>query len=93
MNLMIKGIDMPRNKGLFYDLLLSLSFDGSGEIFFNRKSYPITEISTPHGDLSDRDDLLAYFEKKSKGKTAEEALKLLYTALKAYPTVIEKEMN
>jgi transposase-like protein len=46
---------------------------------------------TLHGDLIDRDDLLAYFERKSKGKTAEEALKLLYTALKAYPTVIEKE--
>ena len=93
MSLLIKGMDMPKNKGLFYDLLLSLSFDGSGEIFFNGKSYPIVEIPTPHGDLIDRDDLLAYFERKSKGKTAEEALKLLYTALKAYPTVIEKEVN
>ena len=51
------------------------------------------QLPTPHGDLIDRDDLLAYFEKKSKGKTAEEALKLLYTALKAYPTVIGKEIS
>ena len=49
------------------------------------------QLPTPHGDLIDRDDLLTYFERKSKGKTAEEALRLLYTALKAYPTVIEKE--
>lgn len=54
---------------------------------------PLIEIPTPHGDLIDRDDLLAYFDRKAKGKTAEEALKLLYTTLKAYPTVIEKEMN
>ena len=53
----------------------------------------LIKLPTPHGDLIDRDDLLAYFEKKSKGKTAEEALKLLYTALKAYPTVIEKEIS
>lgn len=51
----------------------------------------LIEIPIPHGDLIDRDDLLAYFDRKAKGKTAEEALKLLYTALKAYPTVIEKE--
>ena len=57
------------------------------------KECPITEIPTPHGDLIDRDDLLAYFDRKAKGKTAEEALKLLYTALKAYPAVIGKEMN
>lgn len=58
MSLFISGMDIPKNKGLFYDCLLSLSFDGSCELVFNGKSYPVIEIPTPHGDLIDRDDLL-----------------------------------
>ena len=93
-DLIIKGMEMPRNKGLFYDLLLSLSFDGSGEIFFNRKSYPITEISTPHGRLIDADKLLTclnaleYIAHAESGRpTFAEALEEIAKA----PTIIEAE--
>jgi hypothetical protein len=103
MSLLIKGMKMPKccSDCAFYQddmypacKFLWDDFDNYRHPAIERdKNCPLSEIPTPHGDLIDRDDLLAYFERKSKGKTAEEALKLLYTALKAYPTVIEKEMN
>ena len=56
-----------------------------------RADCPFAEIPTPHGDLVDRDDLLQYIERKAKGKTVNETLKLIYTAIKAYPCVVGKE--
>lgn len=97
MSLLINGLDMPKCccDCSLYDSAGFCALDPTrGFEDYNHKrpdDCTLVEIPTPHGDLIDRDDLLAYFERKSKGKTAEEALKLLYTALKAYPTVIEKE--
>ena len=99
MSLLINGVDVPRCccDCFLYDSAGFCALDPTREFEdYNHKrpdDCALVEIPTPHGDLIDRDDLLAYFDRKSKGKTAEEALKLLYTALKAYPTVIEKEMN
>jgi hypothetical protein len=90
---MIKGLNINQADGLQFEDCHFIHFSYGYKLHIGRKVYSVCEIPTPHGDLIDRDDLLAYFERKSKGKTAEEALKLLYTALKAYPTVIEKEMN
>ena len=100
MKLYVKSIDAPLNcmtciyQEYDEDGFSCCRIDGAyAEPNERRKDCPVSDIPTPHGDLIDRDDLLAYFERKAKGKTAEEALKLLYTALKAYPTIIEKEMN
>lgn len=60
MDLLIKGAEIPNNKGpLFYACLLALSADGSCEMVFNEKSYPIAEIPTPHGRLIDADATIA----------------------------------
>lgn len=107
MSLLIEGMGMLKYKpedSLFtqYPTCICVYPDSSAKVsiliqqddgIYKRdpNDYQVRGISTPHGDLIDRDDLLAYFDRKAKGKTAEEALKLLYTALKAYPTVIEKE--
>lgn len=102
MSLLIKGMDMPKlgenGDHLWVPSWIEVGKDGKAIICTGThfdpntiRSYVTEEVPTPHGDLIDRDDLLTYFDRKSKGKTAEEALKLLYTALKAYPTVIEKE--
>ena len=58
MSLFIECMDMPKNRGFSYDCLLTFSDDGSCELLFNRKRYPVVEIPTPHGDLIDRDVLL-----------------------------------
>lgn len=97
MSLLIKGMDMPKNGLITIELasedtgtniLALITDDKTGKLIGHEG---VVAFPTSHGDLIDRDDLLTYFERKAKGKTAEEALKLLYTALKAYPTVIEKE--
>lgn len=103
MSLLIYGLDMPKNCAdcpilqtgslehycpLAKESMWSIDTESG-----RHNNCPLSEIPTPHGSLIDRDDLLAYFDRKAKGKTAEEALKLLYTALKAYPAVIGKEMN
>ena len=91
-----KVMSMPTHMGVKKDTLIGMIkwlWNFNLEVSDSHNGKHIVEIPTPHGDLIDRDDLLAYFDRKSKGKTAEEALRLLYTALKAYPTVIEKEMN
>lgn len=104
MSLLIEHMDMPKNcddcrlrsfnlLGGMMCCLVDENVTNQEFAYKRHPNCPLAEIPTPHGDLIDRDDLLAYFDRKSKGKTAEEALKLLYTALKAYPTVIEKEMN
>lgn len=87
MSLLIKGMDMPRNKGLFYDLLLSLSLDGSGEIFFNGKSYPITEIPSSHGRLIDADKLSISILKAMNNGMFDSIIGLIDKA----PTIIEAE--
>ena len=103
MSLLIEGMDMPKNcKDCPCREYGKFSYEPDW-CCLNRKNIvnaetispncPLSDIPTPHGDLIDRDDLLAYFDRKAKGKSAEEALKLLYTALKAYPTVIGKETN
>ena len=91
MSLLINGMNVPRNKGLFYDLLLSLSFDGSGEIFFNGKSYPITEIPTPHGRLIDADAIMDLLEKSVPEKNRGHQFYVFRHMLRNAPTIIEEE--
>lgn len=97
MSLLIKGMEMPKNGQITIELaseetgtniLALITDDKTGKLIGHEG---VVAFPTLHGALIDRDDLLEYFGRKSKGKTAEEALKLLYTTLKAYPTVIEKE--
>lgn len=98
MSLLIKGMEMPVSctecpcyddmETCFCNVIDSYCEQYKTE---RHPDCPLAEIPTPHGNLIDRDDLLAYFDRKSKGKTAEEALRLLYAALKAYPTVMGKE--
>ena len=92
MSLMIKGMDMPKNKGLFYDWLLSLSFDGSGEIFFNGKSYPIAEIPKPHGRLIDADRLIAILKSTTAISQSDyDLFNHIVGLIEHQPTVIEAE--
>lgn len=91
MSLLINDMDMPKNKGLFYDLLLSLSFDGSGEIFFNGKSYPITEIPTPHGRLIDADKLIAVLKRAIPYEQKTSAVFCMIKNIENAPTIVEAE--
>ena len=91
MSLMINGMDMPKNRGFFYDLLLSFSVDGSGEIFFNRKSYPIVEIPAPHGRLIDADKLIAVLKSAIPIEQRTSAVCCVMKNIENAPTVIEAE--
>ena len=76
MSLLIKGMEMPndyKHRDVTLDRttddgILRLSvYDFDHEAMkYSCRVYSLTEIPTPHGDLIDRDDLLAYFDRKAK---------------------------
>lgn len=68
MSVLIKGMNMPKNE----DELLSIHIYPSGKVTrqFDDKCSQIAEaveITSPHGDLIDKDEILYYFEPYKDG--------------------------
>lgn len=97
MSVIVKGMEMPKNcaECRLWDTCKYLNdFDDWIGIFeavedgdlVRDKNCPLSEVPTPHGDLVDRDALIAEYDHQHKGP-AGGARKIMEMA----PTVIEAE--
>lgn len=99
MNLLIKGMDMPKDYKSRIAALDRQTDDGILRLFisdFDREAmkyscrvYPIVEIPTPHGRLIDADSLIEYINKELKGD--EYIQRMFRRIIKSRPTIIEAE--
>ena len=75
MSVLIKGMEMPQNcdKCRFQSALrlycdaMPYNFCGNTDDIERPDWCPLIEIPTPHGDLVDRDDLIAEYDHQHKG--------------------------
>jgi len=65
MSVLIRGMEMPERCGMCF---LRVG-DCKQRIYMEQrpKACPLIEIPTPHGDLVDRDDLIAEYDSQHKG--------------------------
>ena len=84
MSILIKGMEMPRD---CYECKVWFEcFDEKPPFNMIKSVCPLVEVKEPHGDLVDRDELLAEYDRQHKGP-AGGARKIMEMA----PTVIEAE--
>ena len=94
MSILIKGMEMPQNcdKCRFQSALLlycdamPYKFCGNADDIERPDWCPLIEVSTPHGDLVDRDYLLSEYNRQHKGP-AGGARRIMEDA----PTIIDAE--
>lgn len=92
MSLLINGMDMPKNKGpLFYACLLALSADGSCEMVFTDKSYPIAEVPIPHGRLIDADAHIQSLRNNQCGERCRKNHDCVNCGIGMYIRIVENE--
>lgn len=84
MSVLIKNMEMPRN--CYECKVWSQCFDEKPAFNMIKSVCPLVEVKEPHGDLVDRGELLAEYDRQHKGP-AGGARKIMETA----QTVIEAE--
>lgn len=99
MSLLIKGMDMPKNGRVTIDLaseetgtniLARITDDKTGKLIGHEG---VVVISSPHGDLIDRDKLIQFFLPIMEFPEDERIMYVdsFIRALKSAPTIIEAE--
>ena len=91
MNLIIKGINMPKNGEMAIafasdengEITLTLILDAKGKSIEHKG---VTEIPTPHGRLIDAEKLLIALTNDSHGLSAEQVITIM-----EFPAIIEAE--
>ena len=84
MSILIKGMEMPQGNSTINVLIYADGTVYTG--YGNDSQYSAVSVPPPHGDLVDRDDLIAEYDHQHKGP-AGGARQIMVDA----PTVIEAE--
>ena len=78
MSILIKGMEMPQGNSTINVLIYADGTVYTGHV--NDSQYSAVSVPTPHGDLVDRNELLAEYDRQHEGE-AGKARKIMEQAL------------